>query len=146
MQAQRRLGNVYLLLGGGRGLVCARLRFRVFMQKQEVGTASHPCCCCSFSRVQPFATPWTAACQASLNFLEFAFIFNKELPISWNLLRLMSTESLMPPPIHPSVSFSSCLQSFPASGSFPISWLFTSGGQSTGASVSASVLPMNIQG
>ena len=36
-------------------------------------------------------------------------------------------------------------QSFPASGSFPMSWLFTSGGQSTGASASASVLPMNIQ-
>ena len=41
--------------------------------------------------------------------------------------------------------FSSCLQSFPASGSFPMSRLFSSGGQSTGASASASVLPMNIQ-
>ena len=39
-----------------------------------------------------------------------------------------------------------CLQSFPASGSFPMSWLFTSGGQSIGASTSASVLPVNIQG
>ena len=42
--------------------------------------------------------------------------------------------------------FSSCLQSFPASGSFPVSQLFASGGQSIGASASASVLPMNIQG
>ena len=42
--------------------------------------------------------------------------------------------------------FSSCPQSFPASGSFPVSWLFESGGQSIGASASASVLPMNIQG
>ena len=42
--------------------------------------------------------------------------------------------------------FSSCLQSFPASGSFPVSRLFTSGGQSIGASASASVLPMNSQG
>ena len=42
-------------------------------------------------------------------------------------------------------SFSFCLQSFPASRSFPMSQLFTSRGQSTGASVSASVLPMNIQ-
>ena len=42
--------------------------------------------------------------------------------------------------------FSFCLQSSPASGSFPISWLFTSGGQSIGASASASVLPMNSQG
>ena len=43
------------------------------------------------------------------------------------------------------VSFSSCLQSFPASGSFQTSQFFTSGGQSIGVSASASVLPMNIQ-
>ena len=43
------------------------------------------------------------------------------------------------------VPFSSCLQSFPVSGSFPRSQLFASGGQSIGASASASVLPMNIQ-
>ena len=42
------------------------------------------------------------------------------------------------------IPFSSCLQSFPASGSFLMSWLFTSDGQSIGASASASVLPMNI--
>ena len=51
---------------------------------------------------------------------------------------------------HPTISssvipFSFCLQSFPASGSFQISQFFTPGGQSTGASASASVLPMNIQ-
>ena len=44
------------------------------------------------------------------------------------------------------IPFSSCLQSFPASGSFPMSQFFTSGGQNIGASASASVLPMNIQG
>ena len=44
------------------------------------------------------------------------------------------------------VPFSSCPQSFPASRSFPVSGLIASGGQSTRASVSASVLPMNIQG
>ena len=44
------------------------------------------------------------------------------------------------------ISFSSFLQSFPAPGSFPVSWLFTSNGKSIGASASASVLPMNIQG
>ena len=43
------------------------------------------------------------------------------------------------------ILFSSCLQSFPVSGSFLMSWLFASGGQSIGASASASVLPMNIQ-
>ena len=44
-----------------------------------------------------------------------------------------------------SFSFSSCLKSYPASGSFPMSQLYVSGGQTTGASASASVLPMNIQ-
>ena len=52
---------------------------------------------------------------------------------------------------HPTISssvvpFSSCLQLFPAPGSFPVSRLFTSGGQSTEASASASVLAMNIHG
>ena len=52
---------------------------------------------------------------------------------------------------HPTISssvtpFSSCPQSFPASGSFPMSRLFASGGQSIGASASSSVLPMDIQG
>ena len=43
------------------------------------------------------------------------------------------------------ISFSSCLQSFPASGSFPVSQLFASGGQSIGVSASTSVLPVNTQ-
>ena len=52
---------------------------------------------------------------------------------------------------HPTISssvvpFSSCPQSFPESGSFPMSWLFTSSGQSIGASSSASVFSMNTQG
>ena len=52
---------------------------------------------------------------------------------------------------HPTISssvvpFSSCFQSFPASGTFPMSRLFASGGQSIGASASASVLSVNIQG
>ena len=51
---------------------------------------------------------------------------------------------------HPTISssvipFSSCLQSSPASGAFPVSQFFTSGGQSIGVSASTSVLPMNIQ-
>ena len=51
---------------------------------------------------------------------------------------------------HPTISssvvpFSSCLQSFPASGSFPMNQFFTSGGQCIGVSASTSVLPVNIQ-
>ena len=48
-------------------------------------------------------------------------------------------------PSHPVIPFSSRLQSSPASGSFQMSQFFASGGQSTGVSASASVLPMNIQ-
>ena len=62
----------------------------------------------SLGRVQLFATPWTAAHQASLS-----------LTISWSLLKLMSISS--------SVAPFSCPQSFPASGSFPMNGLFTSG-------------------
>ena len=61
---------------------------------------------------------------------------------SWSLLKLMSIELVMPSS-HPSsvVPFSSCPQSFPASGSFQMSQFFTSGGQSIGHSF----LPMNIE-
>ena len=48
-------------------------------------------------------------------------------------------------PSHPVIPFSSCLQSFPASGSFPMSQFFASGGQSIGVSASAPVLPKTIQ-
>ena len=86
------------------------------------------------SCVRLFATPWTAAHQASLSFT-ISQICSISCPLSqW---------------CHPTISssvvpFSSCPQSFPASGSFPVSQLFALGGQSIGASVS--VLPMNLQG
>ena len=89
----------------------------------------------SLSHVQLFVTPWTIAHQASLSFT-----------ISQSLLKLMSIESMMPTISSSVTPLSSCLQSFPASESFPVSWLLTSVGQSIGASASASVLPMNIQG
>ena len=88
----------------------------------------------SLIHVQLFAMPWTAAHQPSLSITN-----------SQSLLKLMPTE-LVHPTISPSVvSFSSCLQSFPASRFFPVSQCFASGGQSIGVSGSASVLPMNIQ-
>ena len=87
------------------------------------------------SRVRPFVTPWTTACQAPLSITN-----------SQSLLKLMSIKSMMPsnhlilccpflllPSIFPSISL------------FPVSQFFTSGGQSIEASASASVLPMNIQ-
>ena len=66
------------------------------------------------------------------------------LAISWRLLKLSPLSQWCHPTISFSViPFSSCLQSFPVSGSFLMSWVFASGSQSIGAS--ASVLPMNIQ-
>ena len=83
----------------------------------------------TLSHVQLFATP----CQVSLPFT-----------ISCSLLRFMLFESVMLSTISSSAAlFSSCPQSFLGSGSFPMSLLFASGGQSTGASASASVLPMH---
>ena len=79
--------------------------------------------------------PWTAACQASLSFT-----------ISLGLLKLVSVESVRPSNLSSFAPFSSCLQSFLAPGSFPVSQFFSSGGQSIGSSTSASVLPKNIQG
>ena len=87
-----------------------------------------------FSRVRLFVTPWTAACQASLSITN-----------SRSSLKLMSVKSWCHPTISSSVVPFSCLQSFPESGSFPMSQFFTSGSQSIGVSASASVLPMNIQ-
>jgi len=64
--------------------------------------------------------------------------------------RVYSNSCPLSPWCHPTISssvipFSFRLQSFPASGSFPVSQFFTSGGLSIGASASASVLPVNIQ-
>ena len=82
-----------------------------------------------------FVTAQTAACQASLPFTT-----------SWSLLKLMSIELVMlSNHLILCCRFSSCPKSFPPSGSFPMSQLFPSGGQSIGASASASALAMNIQ-
>ena len=90
----------------------------------------------SLSCIRLFATPCTAARQASLSFT-----------ISQSLLKLMSIESVMPSNYLILCHLLLLLpQSFPASGSFPMSQFFASGGQSIGASASASVLPVNIQG
>ena len=89
----------------------------------------------SLSRVRLFLTPWTAARQASLSITN-----------SRSSLRLTSIELVIPSShlilCHP---LSSHLQSFPASGSFPMSQFFPLGGQSIGVSASTSVLPMNTQ-
>jgi len=90
----------------------------------------------SLSHVQLSVTPWTASLKASLSFTIF-----------WSLLKFMSIESVIPTdylmlccpfPLLPSI--------FPSIKVFSVSKLFISGDQSIGASASASVLSMNIQG
>ena len=90
----------------------------------------------SHSVMSNSATSWTAALQAPCPSLSPGFCSNS-CPLSWWCHPTISS-SVIP--------FSSCPQSFPASESFPMSQLFTSGGQRIGASASPSVLPMNIQG
>ena len=81
-------------------------------------------------------TSWTAARQASLYFT-ISWSCSDPGPLSWWCYLTISSSA---------TPLSFCLKSFPASGSFPMSQLFTSGGQSIGVSTSASVLPMNRQG
>ena len=100
-----------------------------------VSIALHVFVAQSLSHVWLSATPWTAAHQAPL-----------ASTISQTLLRFMSIE-LVILSNHLILCISSyCLPSFPAPESFPVSWLFESGGQSIGASASVSVFPMNNQG
>ena len=114
-------------------------KLNTHMQKTQLDSFVIPCIKISwkwihiyqFSSVQShscvwlFETPWTAACQASLSITN-----------SWWCHPTISS-SVIP--------FSSCLQSFPGSGSFQMSQLFALGGQRIGVSASTSVLPMNIQ-
>ena len=93
------------------------------------------CCCCSVAvHVWLFVIPWSTP----------------GFPVLHHLPELAQTHvhrvgDAIQPSLTLSFSFSSRLQSFPASGSFQMSQLFASGGQSIGASVSASVLPVNFQ-
>ena len=87
------------------------------------------------SRVWLFVTPWIAARQAPLSITKSLSLLNS-CPLSQRCHPTISS-SVIP--------FSSCLQSFAASGSFQMSPFFASGGQSIGVSASTSVLPMNIQ-
>ena len=87
------------------------------------------------SHVWLFTVPWAAAfrppCPSPI-----PGVYSNSGPLSWWWHTTISSSVVL---------FSSCLQSFPASGSFPMSQFFKSGGQSIRASVSASVPPINIQ-
>ena len=92
------------------------------------------------SSVQSFSHVWLFATHG---------LQNSRLPCPSPIPRACSNSCPLSQWCHPTISSSvisfSCLQSFPASKSFPITQFFASGGQSFGASASASILPMNIQ-
>ena len=93
------------------------------------------CCCCSVSNLCLTLCNSTDCSTPGFPVLHHLAEFAETHELSWWC--------------YPAISFThfpSCPQSFPASGSFPMSRLFVSGGQSIGASVLTSVLPMNIQG
>ena len=89
----------------------------------------------SLSRFRLFVTSWIAARQPPCPSPTLG-VYSNSCPSSWWCHPAISS-SVIP--------FSSCPQSLPASGSFPMSQLFAWGGQSIGVSASASVLPMNTQ-
>ena len=95
------------------------------------------CCCCSVAVVsdslQPHGLQHTRLPCPSPS----PKVYSNSCPSSWWCFLTISSSAAL---------FSFCLQSFPASRSFPVSWLFVSDGQSIGASVSATDFPVNIQG
>ena len=90
------------------------------------------------------------SCSVMSNSLQAHGLQHARLPCPLPTLQACSTSCPLSRWCHPTISssvvpFSPLLQSFPASGSFPMSLIFTSGGQSIGVPASASVLPKNIQ-
>ena len=120
----------------GSGLLCYLLSFMHLRKVLNIRSWHGSLLAFSHEAVSYSVTPWTAAHQAFLSFT-----------VSWSLLRFMSVESVTPSnhlilccPLLLLPSIFSC------TGSFQMSQLFTSGGQSIGVSAPASVLPMNVQG
>ena len=103
-------------------------------QKTEMAVmAFQDCCFCSDTK------PFLSHCDP----MDWSTPGSSVLYQTWSLLKLMSIKSVMPSNhLSPLAPFS-CHQSFPASKSFPVRQLFESGGQNIGASVLASILPMN---
>ena len=119
------------ILSSGGARPCPHFGFWSSRLQNRVSSVQFRCSVMSDS-----VTSWISACQASLS-IPTPRAYPNSCPLTWWC--------------HPTISYSvssffSCPQSFPASGSFPMSWLFTSGGQSIGTLASASGLLMNIQG
>ena len=97
----------------------------------------------------PLMLLFSSVAQSCLTLCNLMDCSTPEFPVHHQLSELAQThvhrvgDAIQPS--HPVIPFSSCFQSFPASGSSPVSQFFASGGQSIEVSASKSVLPMNIQ-
>ena len=124
---------LFAFISGYKYTICSNC-FIILLNPVEV-SFSPSCCCCSVAQLCPtLCDPMGCSTPG--------------FPVFPDLLKLAQSHAhRLSDAIQPSrpllFPFSSCLQSFSASGSFPMSQLFTSGGQSFGASASASVLSMN---
>ena len=127
---------IELVIPSNHPILCHLLQSVRRPQDNRISLAD--CCHHSVVKLCPILChSWTIACQG--------------FPFLHHLSEVCSKSCLSSQWCHPTISsfvtpFSSCLQSVSASGSFPLSRLFESGGQSIKASASASVPPMNIQG
>ena len=135
--SQRRLKSIPLL----RVLQCHSISLRI---KAKVLTAAYK----TLDDLAPYSVQFS--CSVMSDSLQPHGLQHARLPCSSPTPEVCSNSCPSSWWCHPTISsfifpFSSCLQSFPASGSFLVSHFFSSGGQSIGVSASASVLPMNIQ-
>ena len=92
-------------------------------------------CCCSVTK--SYRTPWIIAHQSPLSSTALVVCSNSSPLSQWCSMDMISSSA---------TPFSFCLQTLPASGSFPMNQLFASADHNIGISTSATVLPMNIQG
>ena len=132
---------------------CLKLQRCIFSLFWSLG---NPCASCQQGRSHSGASSLGICCCCSLasvvsHSLRPHGLQHSRLPCPSPSSRVCSNSCPLNQWCHPTISssvvpFSSCLQSFPASRAFPMCQLFASGGQSIGASPSASVLPMNNQG
>ena len=126
---------IFLTQGSNPCLISPALAGGLFLVPPRKPVLYNVCCCSLVSCVQLFATPWTATQRPPWPSQSTGACSNS-CPLSQRYRPTISS-SVIP--------FLSCLQSFTASGSFPVSRLFTSGGESFGASFTLSISPYRFQ-
>ena len=112
-------------------------KINIFLCSMEIKYLWDNLCCCSVTKLCPTVCDY-------MDYSTPGFLFLHYLPEFAQTPVYCVNDAIQP--THPVTFFYSCPQCFPASGSFPVNQLFTSGGQNIRASASSSVLPMNMLG